>query len=96
MTRLELALKPWKGRVLPLHYIRIACPPGLPLQTRIMALVSSGDTIVSHELRDSGVGHTKHLGDLHLSDTRLIQVLDLVVIKSVHFQGLVVSVGTRL
>ena len=86
MTRLELALRPWKGRVLPLHYIRIACLPGLPLQPRIMAFVSSGDAIVSHELRDSGIRHTKRLGDLHLSDTRLIQVFDLVVVKSVHFE----------
>lgn len=94
MTRLELALRPWKGRVLPLHYIRIACPPGLSLQTRIMALVSSGDTIISHELRDSSIRHTKHLRNLHLSDARFIQVFDLVVIKGVHFQGLVVRMGT--
>lgn len=81
MTRLELALKPWKGRVLPLHYIRIVCLPGLPLQSRIMTLVSCRDAIVSHELRDSGIRHTKHLSDLHLSDTRFIQVLDLAVVK---------------
>lgn len=93
MTRLELALRPWKGRVLPLHYIRIVCLPGLPLQPRIMTLVSSGDAIVSHKLRDSGIRYTKHLRDLHLSDTRFIQVFNLVVIKGVHFQRFFISVG---
>ena len=92
MTRLELALKPWKGLVLPLHHIRIVCLPGLPLQTRIMTLISCRNAIVSHELRDSGIRDTKRLRDLHLSDTRLIQVFDLFVVKSIHFEGLAVSV----